>query len=160
MQLNKHPTLNILLADDDYDDRFFFEKALKNIAMPISFKTVPDGERLMEYLAKNVKQLPDILFLDINMPKKTGPECLVEIKANKKLCDIPVIMYSTSLQDAVADKLYTAGAHYYMQKKSFAGLDTRILSVINLLKENPLQPAKEAFLLKIEAAADNADITE
>jgi CheY-like chemotaxis protein len=59
--------LNILLADDDKDDRFFFEKALQEVAIPTLLTTVNDGQELMDYLFKNSDHLPDVLFLDINM---------------------------------------------------------------------------------------------
>ena len=81
---------NILLADDDIDDRFFFSKALKEIPISTNLTTVHDGEELMHYLEKNSKSLPNILFLDLSMPRKTGFECLYEIKDNEKFKDIPI----------------------------------------------------------------------
>ena len=74
--------MNILLADDDADDCFFFEKALREIPMATQLTTVNDGERLMDHLSKNMEQLPDVLFLDLNMPRKSGFECLTEITEN------------------------------------------------------------------------------
>ena len=88
--------LNILLADDDSDDRLFFDKALKELTILNTLTTVHDGEHLMKYLSEN-KQLPDVLFLDLNMPQKNGFECLVEIKENEKLKDLYVVMFSTSI---------------------------------------------------------------
>src|SRR5688500_20391697 len=71
--------IKVLLADDDIDDRYFFEKVLKSLMVNTELATVEDGERLMIYLAENSEKLPDILFLDLNMPKKNGTECLSEI---------------------------------------------------------------------------------
>ena len=88
--------LHILLADDDIDDCNFFDKALQALPISSNLTTVRDGERLMIYLDENSEQLPDVLFLDINMPRKSGFECLSEIKENIKLKDIPVVMFSTS----------------------------------------------------------------
>src|SRR5471030_460081 len=88
--------LNVLLADDDTDDCIFFEKALKEILIETHLSIVHDGEELMKYLLKNSEKLPDVLFLDISMPRKNGFECLTEIKENKKLKDIPVLMFTTS----------------------------------------------------------------
>ena len=88
--------LHILLADDDIDDCNFFSKALQALPISSNLTTVRDGERLMKYLDENSEQLPDVLFLDINMPRKSGFECLSEIKENIKLKDIPVVMFSTS----------------------------------------------------------------
>ena len=87
--------LNILLAEDDTDDRFFFDKALSELPIATQLTTVHDGEQLMKYLSENLEQLPDVLFLDINMPRKNGYECMSEIKENKLLKDIFVVMFST-----------------------------------------------------------------
>jgi CheY-like chemotaxis protein len=92
--------LNILLADDDTDDCLFFEKALRELPVPTYFAAVHDGEQLMDCLnnavTENVSQLPDVLFLDLNMPRKNGFECLSDMKQNIKLKDIPVVIFSTS----------------------------------------------------------------
>ena len=88
--------MNILLADDDADDCFFFEKALGEIPIKTNLTIVRDGEQLMSYLFENVELLPDVIFLDLSMPRKTGFECLQEIKENVSLKDIRVVMLSTS----------------------------------------------------------------
>ncbi len=114
--------LNILLADDDTDDCFFFFKALKEIPLPTHLTTVHNGEELMNYLEKNSKNLPDILFLDLSMPRKTGFECLTEIKGNEKLKDIPVVMFSTSFpsnnnyEQSMIETLKGIGAQDYIRK--------------------------------------------
>ena len=118
----QNTSINILLADDDKDDRFFFEKALKEISILTNLKTVNDGEELMEYLGNNIEHLPDILFLDLSMPRKTGFECLTEIKENIKLKSIPVVVFSTSFsRDTIyemnlANKLFELGAQNYIRK--------------------------------------------
>jgi len=115
-------TLHIILADDDIDDRFFFEKALKEIPVPNRLTMVRDGEELMNYLHANTDQLPDVLFLDLSMPRKTGFECLSEIKEDKKLKNLPVIMLSTSFprdnkyEQNIISMLYTIGALDYIRK--------------------------------------------
>lgn len=118
----KNALINILLADDDKDDRLFFENALKEITIPTQLKTVNDGEELMDYLGKSLEHLPDILFLDLSMPRKTGYECLTEIKENIKLKDIHVVVFSTSYtRDKVyelnlANRLFEIGAQNYIRK--------------------------------------------
>ena len=77
--------LRILLADDDMDDRYVFELAIKELSKEILLSSVVDGEKLMAFPIDDSNQLPDILFLDINMPRKNGLDCLVEIKQNEKL---------------------------------------------------------------------------
>src|SRR5688572_30611735 len=125
--------LNVLLADDDKDDRFFFKKALDSLDMPHHFAAMEDGEKLMTHLKKNSKTLPDVLFLDLNMPRKNGTECLSEIKLNPKLKALPVIIYSTSLHKQIADALYKNGAHYYIQKNELDKLIKVLTIVFDLL---------------------------
>lgn len=114
--------LHILLADDDTDDRFFFDKALKEIPIATQLTTVHDGEKLMKYLSDNSENLPHVLFLDLSMPRKTGFECLSEIKENKELKHIPVIMFSTAFtrgidfEQNMINTLHKMGAHDYIRK--------------------------------------------
>ena len=142
--------INILLADDDKDDRDFFNMALKEVSIATHLTTVSDGERLMAYLSENSENLPDVLFLDLNMPRKNGNECLVAIKSNKKLKQLPVVIYSTSLQDAAADVLYKNGAHYYLHKCDIAILSKSIHRILTLLLESPKQPSRDKFILCLE----------
>lgn len=126
--------LRILLADDDKDDRFFFDKALKDIPVETSLNTVEDGAQLMIYL-KKCTTLPDVLFLDLNMPRKNGMECLAEIKSNTKLKALPVVIYSTSLNEDIADLLYKNGAHYYVRKADLSELKKVLFQILTLMKE-------------------------
>lgn len=119
---HRNAPLHILLADDDKDDRFFFEKALQEISIATDINIVNDGEQLMDYLAKNAENIPDILFLDLNMPRKNGFECLLELKGNIQFNGIYVIMFSTSYprdvnyeQDMIK-RLYKMGAQDYIRK--------------------------------------------
>ncbi len=99
--MNSTP-LNILLADDDSDDCNLFKKALEELPLATELTIVRDGKKLLSYL-KRAEILPDILFLDISMPHKTGIECLAEIHQNEKMNNIHVVMFTTS---------YTIGDHY------------------------------------------------
>lgn len=110
--------LNILLADDDTDDCIFFEQAIESLKPTPHLKTVNDGEHLMNYLYENLTNLPTVLFLDINMPRKNGFECLAEIKRDANLKHLPVIMFSTSFEQDVVNQLYQNGAHYFIRKPS------------------------------------------
>src|ERR1700685_2111548 len=93
---SKH--LNLLLADDDMDDCFFFKEALEGLALSTNMTAVHDGEQLMQLLTEEAYELPHVLFIDLNMPRKNGFECLAEIRLNQKLRQVPVIVYSTSYQ--------------------------------------------------------------
>ena len=151
--------LSILLADDDKDDRFFFSMALEALTVPTQFAIVMDGEKLMAYLDENSHQLPDVLFLDLNMPRKNGFECLSEIKINKKLKQLPVIIYSTSIEQDVVNLLYKNGAQYYIRKPAeFSHLKKLIQQSVALLTRdlpagktgNILQPTIENFVLTLQ----------
>lgn len=139
--------LNILLADDDKDDCFFFKKALEELLFPTHLDIVRDGEKLMKYLFENCSRLPDVLFLDLNMPRKNGAECLVEIKSDKRLKDIPIIIYSTSFNETAADYYYKTGAHYYLRKCDYFELKKILHQVLRiLLKEKIQRPARNEFV--------------
>src|SRR5688572_16072019 len=107
---------HILLADDDEDDRFLFQEALSEMSLHTRLVTALDGEQLMNQLGED--RLPDVLFLDLNMPRKDGFQCLLEIKQNEKLKQLPVIIFSTSFHPDAVNKLYENGAQYYIRKPS------------------------------------------
>jgi len=144
--------LNVLLADDDRDDRYFFEKVLKGLLIPTKLKMVNDGAQLMDYLSKNIDSLPDVLFLDNNMPRKTGAQCLIEIKGDEKLKEIPVIMCSTSSGYDFANEFYKNGAHYYLHKCDYPELIKCIELALALIGNNPAQPARNKFMLNLQEA--------
>jgi len=140
----------ILQADDDNDDRYFFARALEQISIATHLTSVNNGEQLMEYLHKQIGHLPDVLFLDLNMPRKNGSECLEEIKLDDKLKNIPIVIYSTSVHEGMADYLYKAGAHYYMYKCDFWDLATCIEKILIALAANPTKPSRDKFIIKIK----------
>ncbi|HEY1039825.1 MAG TPA: response regulator [Bacteroidia bacterium] len=140
--------INILMADDDLDDCHFFERALKKIPIATKLSILHDGEQLMDHLLKNKSKVPNVLFLDINMPRKNGYECLQEIKGNKDLADFPIVMYSTSLKDAMVDMLYEEGAHCYLRKCDFPDLVKYLQLILTMLHGNSLpRTSKAQFVL-------------
>jgi CheY-like chemotaxis protein len=145
------PCLNLLLADDDEDDCMFFREALKELPVDSSLKTVNNGEQLMSLLTTNPATLPDILFLDLNMPRKTGYECLSEIKFSDKLKQLPVIIFSTSLNHELADLLYEKGANHYIRKPGdFSKLKKAILEALTIISLNNSQKrSKEKFIIEV-----------
>ncbi len=144
--------LDILLADDDTDDCAFFEEALAELPISIKLTAVHDGEKLMQLLNKATGKLPHILFLDLNMPRKNGFECLAEIKDNKKLKLLPVIILSTSYEQEVVNLLFQNGAQYFIRKPSaFAQFKKIILHTLTLITEQDVkQPAAAHFVLTVE----------
>ncbi|MEP0710974.1 MAG: response regulator, partial [Algoriphagus sp.] len=108
--------IKLLLADDDEDDRFFFKDSLSKLPFETNLLTVANGEELMSLLSTSEKNIADVLFLDLNMPRKSGFECLAEIMANDKFKDLPIIIYSTSMDEPVVNTLYEQGAFHYIRK--------------------------------------------
>jgi len=143
--------LNILFADDDPDDRLFFKEALGRSFLSMRFTTVTDGEQLMNLL-NTTHGLPDVLFLDLNMPRKNGFECLEEIKQSSKLKALPVVVFSTSFEQEKINLLYKNGAQYYIHKPSeFSQFKEIILQVIRIIEQgNTAQPAIENFVIKLQ----------
>ena len=108
--------LNILLADDDKDDCNFFKDALAKLTLSTNLKTVNDGVELMQLLTNVTIDLPNLLFLDINMPRKNGFECLSEIKKNVRLKDLPIVIFSTSNSRDNINHAFKIGANIYIRK--------------------------------------------
>ncbi|KXX71466.1 response regulator [Flammeovirga sp. SJP92] len=121
-------TTTILYADDDPEDRMLTEEAFEeafaqksNLSIQLQF--VEDGEELMSYLQNNGKYndnskypTPDLILLDLNMPKKDGRECLKEIKNNDHLKKIPVVVLTTSNDEEDVIKTYNLGVSSFITK--------------------------------------------
>lgn len=141
--------LHLLLADDDSDDREMFQEALSEVPIAAKLTEIKDGEKLMQWLNQSIEHLPDLLFLDLNMPRKNGHECLEEIKKNPHLQSMLVVIFSTTIDTFNIDNLYNNGAHYYIQKpSSFEQLIHVIKQMLDLTEEKRrAQPTKEEFII-------------
>jgi len=137
----------ILLADDDEDDRILVKEALLDANFPYdNLFFVEDGQDLMDYLNGLGKyngadrvSLPDLILLDLNMPKKDGREALREIKTNPRLKRIPIIVLTTSTSSIDVNDCYDIGANTYISKpNSFAGMVSIMQSIKNYWTENAL----------------------
>jgi CheY-like chemotaxis protein len=115
------PTV-ILMADDDADDRLLAKDALAESKIPSELHFVENGEELMDYLHRRGRYSaagaprPGLILLDLNMPKKDGREALREIKANRDLRRIPVVILTTSQADTDVAQLYDMGANSFITK--------------------------------------------
>ena len=105
----------------------------------------------MQRLTNQTLKLPDVLFLDLNMPRKNGFECLLEIKLNKTLKQLPVIVFSTALEQEGVNQLFKNGAQHFIRKPpEFSKLQKVIQRAITLImRENILQPLRETFVIEI-----------
>jgi len=106
---------NVILAEDDEEDVQLFETVLSELNQDIHLDVATDGNELMKIL-KQVSTLPDMIFLDLNMPHKNGFECLREIKSNEKWNSIKIVILSTSSQSQQIETAYKGGADLYLAK--------------------------------------------
>ena len=119
-QLASKP-FRIWIADDDFEDFQLIKKTFQENKQNVLLSHVEDGQYLIDILkaqSKNNKfgDLPNLILLDLNMPRKDGLEVLKEIKENKILCKIPIIIFTTSKTPKDIEKAYELGASCYVSK--------------------------------------------
>lgn len=122
----------VLLIDDDRDDAELFKEALSEINSSISFEHYEDSKTGLKTLMERHNNLPDLIFLDINMPIVSGWQCLTEFKKTEHLKHIPVIMFTTSSQPREKEIAKELGAKGFITKPSeYKALKQLLSSVIN-----------------------------
>ncbi len=143
--------IKILLADDDEGDRLLFIEAFNELEINTEIATVKNGTDLMDYLTRTDSILPDLLFLDLNMPRKNGIECLKEIKSNKNLLDISIAIYSTSSSEKDVEETFFSGANIYIQKPNDFIMLKQVLEKAVMVAYEYQDPSfnRENFLLRI-----------
>jgi CheY-like chemotaxis protein len=126
-------SMHILLADDDEDDRTFFSEAIQELKMNNKLTLFKDGIELMDYLVHPEIKLTHVLFLDLNMPGKTGIDCLKEIRSNARFKDVSIAIYSTSSSEKDIEDTFIEGANIYIKKPNdFSKLKKVIKEVVNM----------------------------
>jgi CheY-like chemotaxis protein len=113
----------LLLAEDSQDDIFAMKMACRRTGIPHLLQIVTDGAMAMAYLAgkdgyvdRTIHPLPELIFLDINMPKRNGHEVLEWVRSQPGLKELPVVMLSSSIQRVDVDRAYLLGVTSYLQK--------------------------------------------
>ena len=145
-------SLKVLLADDDIDDRMLFEEAFSEIASDASLQTVKDGKELLSYLLNSQAQLPDLVFLDLNMPILNGHNCLEEIRSNARMNDIFIVINTTTASPKEIDLVYENGANlFFIKPHSFEELKKSIKVILNMdfktfMKDRP----RDKFVFSLE----------
>lgn len=117
------------IIDDDKDDQLFLHEAVTGMAMPVDFLFADNGESALRLLKEEVMPVPDYIFLDLNMPRINGRECLIEIKKLPRYAGVPVVVYSTSSYQKDIQGIMELGAAYFLTKP------TRITELCKHLKE-------------------------
>jgi CheY-like chemotaxis protein len=119
---------DILVIDDDLDDVSLFQEALNKVDPLVNFHSAKSGLNALEFLLGKSTIIPDLIFLDINMPEMNGWRCLTELKSTPRLMQIPVIIFSTTATKKDVEKASSLGAIGIYQKPE------RFEELIRLLK--------------------------
>ncbi len=108
-------TSTVWVVDDDEDDQLFIRSAFANGEQPIEVFSLSDGSELLPKLSECV-ELPGLILLDINMPRKNGFETLTELRAVPAYADIPVVMLTTSAEEKERSLSLALGANQFLTK--------------------------------------------
>ena len=128
---NSSRAISILMADDDEEDRELTQEALQDARLANDMRFAVDGQDLMDYLRREGRYAdpsvdaprPGIILLDLNMPKKDGREALAEIKGDRALRHIPVVVLTTSKAEEDVLRTYDLGVNSFITKPvTFPGL--------------------------------------
>ena len=136
--------LSIVLADDDSDDSFLFNSVFEELDPPRKLTVVQNGNELLSLLSHFV---PDLLFLDLEMPYKNGLECLVEIRNTPALRHLPVVVFSSTTRPANIQTAYEMGADLFFIKPSvFSDLSGAVSTILNMDWSQP-KAVKEQYCI-------------
>ena len=121
----------VFLADDDEDDRDIFMDAIRDVDGSIECRFASNGEMALQTLDNDILQKPELIFLDLNMPKINGKQLLRELKKVDGLRDIPVIMYSTFFTEKDREEVQNLGAVFCLIKKTkFSELSNSLRDIL------------------------------
>jgi len=113
-------SIEILIVEDDLGDVELIKESLKMSKFKMLLNHVSDGQECMDYLRRQgpYKQVnrPDVVLLDLNLPKKDGRQVLAEMKTDQNLKKIPVVILTTSDHEADINKAYALGANCFVTK--------------------------------------------
>jgi CheY-like chemotaxis protein len=125
-----------LLVDDDTDDTFLFKEVLSEVDRSIQLLIANDGEEALVKLRAEGRTLPNLIFLDLNMPRMNGMQCLYELKQDDALKDIPVIMYTTSSHSKDIEQSMLLGAACFITKQADFNALKNLITVISKNTDN------------------------
>lgn len=128
--MTKAPDISILIADDDSDDRMLIEDAFEESGINVPLHFVEDGEQLLSFLRRerqfesfSDQPLPQLILLDLNMPKVDGRAALAALKKDESLRTIPVVVMTTSKSEEEVRRTYALGVSSFISKPAtFDGL--------------------------------------
>ena len=109
-------TRTFFIVDDDIDDQDLFIEAVNEVDKSIKCMSVSNCEEALDLLKNRKINMPDMIFLDLNMPRLNGKQCLAELKKESHLAEIPVIIYSTSSEKRDIEETSRLGAAHFLTK--------------------------------------------
>jgi CheY-like chemotaxis protein len=141
------PEKSVLIAEDDDEDFFIFSFAVNETKVAVALDRAENGDVLMKKLRNKI---PDLLFLDIQMPCKDGRQCIREIRADKRYDDMPVIVYSSFDDMHNIDHCFREGANLYIVKPTyFADFVESLRLLLAMDRRSAMYyPAKSDFVLQ------------
>jgi CheY-like chemotaxis protein len=123
----------LFIIDDDEDDQLFLHEAIRDLNIPIACYYANNGELALQQLKMEEIPVPDFIFLDLNMPKLNGKECLIEIKKLPQYAHVPIIIYTTSSNQKDMQEIMELGAHYFLTKPTrISELCNRLLDIFSI----------------------------
>ncbi|WP_165749248.1 response regulator [Cellulophaga sp. Z1A5H] len=142
--------LNLWLIDDDEDDRAFFIEGLESLNVNFELEEFINGKEAVSFFEENVSVIPDMIFLDLNMPIMNGIECLDYIRTHERLKNVIIAMYSTSSSGQDIQCCYEKGANLYIIKPNrFQDLKNCMKKILSMNWPDFLcNFKKEDFILK------------
>ncbi|MEL6865589.1 MAG: response regulator [Bacteroidota bacterium] len=151
MHKSDQNSITILLADDDEEDRMLTQEALEETQINLVLRFAENGVEVLDYLHNRGKfsdlsknPIPDLILLDLNMPKKDGREVLGEIKRQSQFQRIPVVIFTTSNDEENIKKMYELGVNSYITKPvSYQGLVDAMNSLKTYWVKTVSLPPKE-----------------
>lgn len=133
---NTNPVnMYILLVEDDPDDQFIFSLAVKKINLSIDCEVVSNGRQALELL-RTSQDLPSTIFMDINMPIMNGKECLIELRNDQRLKNIPVTIVSTTSDTNEIDFIKTLNADFINKPNTLTAFQEAISKQLHLNNVN------------------------
>lgn len=130
--------MRILLIEDDADDIELLQEALKNHAIAFDMDVIKDGKLALDHFRAG-SMAPEIIILDLNLPKVHGRELIVEIKAAQTFKNIPLLILTTSSAKEDVEYAYKHGADKYLIKPStIEKIRETVNTIVQLTNKNPV----------------------
>ena len=157
--LQENSRRNIYLAEDDEDDRILFLEVFNQFHSEIKVKVSEDGQQLLDQLHEALRDKPEIIFLDINMPLKNGFECLKEIRSSSCFDSVKIIMFSTSSSLLHIELCYKLGADLYAVKPGAVQDFEKVIEEMMAIEWTRTVRNRSEFLLSSKRKECHKDIS-